>query len=64
MPLCELMNIRRVKTEHGQTMTILPWANNLNQGHCTYCWTLDHHDICPIGAKCALCSMPLVKAQD
>eukprot|EP00972_Heterocapsa_arctica_P017706 2617138-Heterocapsa_arctica.AAC.1 len=45
-------------------MTILPWANNLNKGRCKYCYTIDHHDICPIGAKCRVCSQPLIRAQE
>eukprot|EP00972_Heterocapsa_arctica_P115774 16449631-Heterocapsa_arctica.AAC.1 len=64
MTLCELMNIRRVKTMDGPVMTILPLARHLNQGRCTYCSQTDHHDIFPTGATCRVCSSPLIKAQD
>eukprot|EP00972_Heterocapsa_arctica_P105261 15509398-Heterocapsa_arctica.AAC.1 len=64
MPLCELMKLRQVMLEGEPAMTIRPWANNLNYGHCPYCQTPDLRDICPVGATCRICDELLVRAQD
>eukprot|EP00972_Heterocapsa_arctica_P065830 9716096-Heterocapsa_arctica.AAC.1 len=58
------MPIRRVETEDGRILTILPWANNINNARCVYCNIVDHHEICPPGGTCRRCEMFLTRAQD
>eukprot|EP00972_Heterocapsa_arctica_P114512 16442776-Heterocapsa_arctica.AAC.1 len=45
-------------------MTILPWADCLNTGRCTYCLTRDLRDNCPAGSTCRICGGLLTRAQD
>eukprot|EP00972_Heterocapsa_arctica_P057428 8474484-Heterocapsa_arctica.AAC.1 len=64
MSLRELMKLRLVELEGEPTMTIRPWADNINNGRCTYCLKRGPRDICPVGATCRICDELSIRAQD
>eukprot|EP00972_Heterocapsa_arctica_P095458 14078777-Heterocapsa_arctica.AAC.1 len=45
----------------GKTQAL---ASNLNKSRCPYCKQIDHHEICPAGAKCRVCGYVLQRAQE